>query len=102
MFSGDNLTSQDADDGLPNLAKGMFPQHGHTSSTSVCVPMVLVPVLFDKLSGMAAFNEAATGKGAEDGTVDKSRVALESTTGAGSGVVANPDINRDRMPNGLT
>lgn len=65
--------------------------------------MVRVLGLFDKLPGVADFNEAATGNGAEDGTVDKSKVALESPNGVGSGAVAiEPDMSNERMPNGLT
>jgi len=65
--------------------------------------MVRVLGLFNKLPGMAAFNEAAAGDGVEDGTVDKSTGALESPTGVGSGAVAiEPDMSNERMPSGLT
>lgn len=64
--------------------------------------MVRVFVLWDKLAGMAAFNEAAIGSGAEDGTVDKSRVELVSAAGSGAVAIIEPDISSERMPSGLT
>lgn len=64
--------------------------------------MVRVLGLFGKIAGMAAVNATAAGDEVEDGTVDKSKVALESLVGVGSGAVATePDMSNERMPSGL-
>lgn len=69
--------------------------------------MVRVLRFFDKLAGMAAFDAAAAGDVAGDGTVDNNKgeadTPLASPVDMGAGVVAiERGMSNERMPNGLT